>query len=249
MSKPGVADWLELSRAAKYLVGAPRLIQVFEWQECPHKLHTFTDSDWAGDRETRRSTSGGAVTFGRHTLKTCATAQTALALSSGEAELYALVKGAAQSFGIMSMFADFGIAVNCTVCTDASAAIGIVHRQGLAKTTHLEGQYLWVQQVVSEGKLGVVKVGTDANPADLMTKHLRAEVANKHLEALRFYVATGRAASAPALSACSRNEGDDRWMRRDGAEVIERRHHKPRFALFTPIKIGRMPKTVVALGR
>ena len=58
-----------------------------------------------------------------------------------------------------------------------------------------------MQQAVSVGKLGLVKVGTDANPADLMTKHLRAEVANQHLEALRFYTATGRAASAPALLA------------------------------------------------
>ena len=51
----------------------------------------------------------------------------------------------------------------------------------------------------------MVKVGTDANPADLMTKHLRAEVANAHLDTLRFYVSTGRAASAPALLACSQN--------------------------------------------
>ena len=60
-----------------------------------------------------------------------------------------------------------------------------------------------MQQAVSEGKLGVVKVGTDANPADLMTKHLCAEVANTHLETLRLYVSAGRAASAPALLACN----------------------------------------------
>ena len=50
------------SRLAKYLVGAPRLIQMFEWQELRYGLHTHTDSDWAGDKETRQSTSGSAVT-------------------------------------------------------------------------------------------------------------------------------------------------------------------------------------------
>ena len=70
MARPRDADWLKLTRAAKYLLGAPRLIQVFEWQEPPYRLRTFTDSDWAGDCETRRSTSGGAVMFGLHTLKT-----------------------------------------------------------------------------------------------------------------------------------------------------------------------------------
>ena len=47
MSKPRNADWLTLIRAAKYIVGAPRLRQVFEWQECKRKLHTFSDSDKA----------------------------------------------------------------------------------------------------------------------------------------------------------------------------------------------------------
>ena len=135
-------------------------------------------------------------------MKTRATTQIVFALSSGEAELYALVKGAAQSFGIMARFADFELEDSCTVCTDASAAIGMVHRQGPGKTNHTQVQYLWVQQAVSKGKLGVVKVGTDANPADLMTKHLHAEVANAHLETLRFYVSAGRDASAPALLAC-----------------------------------------------
>ena len=57
------ADWLKLKRVARYLVGAPTLLQVFEWQEAPTLLHIYTDSDWAGNRETDKSTSGGAVTW------------------------------------------------------------------------------------------------------------------------------------------------------------------------------------------
>ena len=66
MAQPREADWLKLKRVARYLVGAPTLHQVFEWQEAPTLLHTYTDSDWAGDRETRKSTSGGAATWGQH---------------------------------------------------------------------------------------------------------------------------------------------------------------------------------------
>ena len=58
MAQPRKADWLKLKRVARYLVGAPRLLQVFEWQEAPTLLHIHKDSDWAGDRETRNSTSG-----------------------------------------------------------------------------------------------------------------------------------------------------------------------------------------------
>ena len=57
--------------------------------------------------------------------------QTIIALLSGGAELYAFGKGAAQTYGIMAMLADLGLEVKCTVCADASAAIGTVHRQGL----------------------------------------------------------------------------------------------------------------------
>ena len=64
----------------------------------------------------------------------------------------------------------------------------------------------------SEGKLGVVKAGTDANPADLMTKHLRPEVAGAHLEVLGYRTSTGRAANAQKLMACS--WGDSKMIRR-----------------------------------
>ena len=80
-------------------------MQRFEWQLAPGSLHTFTDSNWAGNRESRKSTSGGAISRGRQTLKTLSATQAVIALSGGEAELYALVKGAPQSYGIIATLA------------------------------------------------------------------------------------------------------------------------------------------------
>ena len=145
-------------------------------------------------------------------LKDMTTSQSVISLSSGEAELYALVKGAAQTYGVVSMLADFGFQVGATVCTDAFAAIGMVHRQGFGKVRHIDIEQLWVQKDVSEWKLGVVKVGTDANPADFMTQHLRPKVAGAHLEMLGYRASKGRAANAPMLMACS--WGDCKMIRR-----------------------------------
>ena len=92
-----------------------------------------------------------------------------MALSSGEAELHGMLKGATQTKELISMMADFGEKV-ATVCPDPSAAIGIAHRQGLGKTRHIEVQYLWIHHEVKEGKLIVKKVGTNNNPADLFDK-------------------------------------------------------------------------------
>ena len=115
------------------------------------------------------------MSMGTHLIKSWATTQKNVALSSAEAELYALVKGAAQTKGLISLMADFGHCLEATVHSDASAAISIVHRQGLGKMRHMEVQYLWVQSEVAEGRLRDYKVPTTDNPADLLTKALNAE--------------------------------------------------------------------------
>ena len=97
------------------------------------------------------------MSLGAHTIKTWSSTQHCIAMSSGEAELYALVKGAAHTKGLMSMMADYGISITGTVCTDATAAIGMAHRQGLGKTRHIDVQYLWIQQEIAEGRLALEK--------------------------------------------------------------------------------------------
>eukprot|EP00969_Alexandrium_andersonii_P274365 12126182-Alexandrium_andersonii.AAC.1 len=67
---------------------------------------TLVDTDWAGCRKTRKSTSGGMVRHGRHVLKAWSTTQTVIATSSGEAEYYGMAKGASQALGIAAMMQD-----------------------------------------------------------------------------------------------------------------------------------------------
>ena len=71
-------------------------------------------------------------------------------MSSGEAELYALVKGAVQTKYAISLAMDFGIELDGHVKTDSNATIGITHRSGLGgRTRHVQVQYLWVQRAAS----------------------------------------------------------------------------------------------------
>ncbi len=200
MSAPHDYDWIALKRVARYLRGAPRAVQMFCWQQAPSHIDTCTDSDWAGDKVTRKSTSGGTVMVGAHMLKTWSSTQQVVATSSGEAELYAMVKGASQTKGMMAMMSDFGIQLAGRVQTDASAAIGMVHRQGLGKTKHIEVQYLWVQQEVQEERLQVKKIHTSSNPADMFTKPVPEEVVRRHLRKLGVYLSRDRAQSAPRLT-------------------------------------------------
>ena len=76
--------------------------------------------------------------MGGHTLKTWSSSQSTIALSSGEAELYALTKCATQTVGMISMAMDFGVKLSGIVSTDSTAALIIVHREGLGRTRHIE---------------------------------------------------------------------------------------------------------------
>ncbi len=243
MACPTQNDWLLMKRVGRYLLGAPRAVQEFTWQEMQAKLDTYVDSDWAGCKTSCRSTSGGVTKLGWHSIKSWSTTQATVAMSSAEAELYALTKGAANTLGFIALAKDLGYSMSATVHTDASATLGIVQRQGLGKLRHVKVQYLWVQDRVRSGDLGVCKVPGKANPADLLTKHLPIHEVQLHLENLGFMTSKTRSSLAPRLSMvtstdCDNNDGDG-W-RRQGSEIV-REHWLPRNSLFTPLRVNGAP--------
>jgi hypothetical protein len=172
MASPTEGDWSKLKRLARYLKTVPRMKQWFKWQERPADLVCFTDSDWAGCKRTRKSTSGGGIRWGSHLLKSWSRTQTPLATSSGEAELYAAVKGEAELLGMQSLAVDLGVRPGARLKVDAKATIGMVHRLGLGKLRHVEVGNLWIQNAVKEKRIQVDKVLGSENIADVMTKHL-----------------------------------------------------------------------------
>ena len=100
MSKPRASDMKRLKKIGRYLIGRPRLILSFAWQNIPDRIVAFTDSDWAGCTRSAKSTSGGAVCLGEHVLKTYCKQQKVIALSSAEAELYALAAASAEAIAM-----------------------------------------------------------------------------------------------------------------------------------------------------
>ena len=75
---------------------------------------------------------------GSHLFKTWTSTQTVVALSSGEAEYYGVVKGMCEAFGIKGMAKDMGFDFSITLSTDSSAVKGIATRKGLGNVKHLE---------------------------------------------------------------------------------------------------------------
>ena len=146
MAIPKTCDWTNVKRLARYLLGKPRTVLVYGYQESQQSLNTWTDTDFAGCRSERKSTSGGVIMYGSHCLKSWSSTQSIIAGSTGEAEYYGLVKGGSNSLGMRALMNDLGVDVKLKLKSDASAAIGIASRRGLGKIRHLEVSQLWLQQ-------------------------------------------------------------------------------------------------------
>lgn len=85
--------------------------------------------------------------------------QKAVALSSAEAEGYAINRSVAEALGVQSSAADFRVAWRVVVHTDAPAAVWITRRRGGGKLKHIVAQEFWLYGVVQGGRAELRKVG------------------------------------------------------------------------------------------
>lgn len=205
MAKPVSSDWKKLVRLARYLKGAPRCVWKFEWQEASEPIPPtgYSDSDWAGDRKTGKSTSGGVIMIGRHLIKAWSRTQDAITLSSAEAELVALGKLAMEILGIRSMCEEWHMSradQTSGLLADASAALSIAKRQGAGKMRHINVKSLWLQDKSVQKILEYKKVKGDENPADGLTKHVRQELLERYLRMESLKIENDRADASLELA-------------------------------------------------
>ena len=185
MSSPTQMSIGKLKRLARYLLEYPALVWTFDETDDPFEyIDIFSDSDWAGCLKTRRSTSGGVASIAGGAIKTWSSTQSVAALSSGEAEYYALVKAAAEGLGIQSLAKDLGWDFKVRIWVDATAARGIVCRTGLDKIRHMETKVLWVQDALKRGRFTICKIDGTMNPSDVLTKPASASEMKDKLAAV-----------------------------------------------------------------
>ena len=200
MASPRQRDMDALLRLAKYVAVEARTVCHYQWQEA-QGLRVYSDTDFAGCHQTRKSTSGGCILRGSHLVKHWSSTQRVVTLSSGEAELAGIVKGAAEGLGLQSLAADLGIEVALQIHADSSAAIRICRRSGIGRVRHLVVGQLWVQEQLRLRAFELHKVHGSENPADALTKVLARDLLDKHLAAMAVNRELGRASSAPHIAA------------------------------------------------
>ena len=160
----------------------------------------YVDTDHAGCLETRKSTSGGVALHGCHCIKTWSATQQVIALSSGEAEYYGMVKGAGNAIGISGVFQDMGFQYDITVYIDSSAAKGISSRRGLGKVRHIELNELWLQEQVARGRIAIRKIRGEDNFSDSLTKHSNQDRIKQTMDGAHQRIARGRHEIMPTVA-------------------------------------------------
>jgi hypothetical protein len=140
------------------------------------------------------------VVIGEHVIKTWSRTQKTVALSSGEAELTAMVKATCEGLGVSALAEDWGSKKRIVLYADSSAALGVVKRKGAGKLRHVKVGMLWVQEKREDNSVQFKKVDGLKNPADLMTKNNGSPTLDEHCRRLKLQEEAGRANKASNLA-------------------------------------------------
>ena len=97
MSEPKVIHQLQVVRVARYVRQHLGETWLFNYQADPKTLHVYTDTNLSADELTRKSVSCTVERYGSHMIDCSVAKQSLVALSSGEAEFYGIVKAVATS--------------------------------------------------------------------------------------------------------------------------------------------------------
>ncbi|GJX00615.1 gag/pol polyprotein [Tanacetum coccineum] len=138
-------------------------------------LEAFSDADWVGDSDDRRSTRGFAIYLGSNLISWTTRKQRTVLCSSTEAEYKALVDTIAELTWLQALLYELGIRSSSTPilwCDNLGATYMSANPIFRACTKHVEIDYHFVQEKVAQGHLRVQHISTHDQIADIFTKRL-----------------------------------------------------------------------------
>ena len=185
---PTEQAWQSGLRVLRYLKGTRTTGLVLGGAETWRQdgLEAWSDADWAGDVQDRRSTSGYVLKFQGTAISWGTVKQKAVALSTTEAEYYALTEVIKDVAWVRSMLKDFGIQqTTVTVHCDNQSAIALANNPAHHRSTkHIDLRYHFIRNMVTTKRIVLRYVDTGSQTADILTKSLPGPVHNTHKKSL-----------------------------------------------------------------
>ncbi|KAI5315074.1 hypothetical protein L3X38_044250 [Prunus dulcis] len=181
MQNPMVSHFTAVKRILRYLKGTMQF--GISYTIGDFQLKAFSDADWAGDPNDRRSTTGLVVFLGNNPISWSSKKQQTVSRSSTEAEYRALSFTSAELDWIKQLLAFLHIPlprVPVLFCDNLSAIALSFNPVQHQKTKHIEIDVHFVRERVSLKQLSVQFVSSQEQFADILTKGLSGPLFRTH---------------------------------------------------------------------
>ncbi|KAJ0530831.1 putative RNA-directed DNA polymerase [Helianthus annuus] len=174
MHAPRVTHWNALKRIIRYIQGTSEYgLHLSPTQSL--SLVAYTDADWAGCPDTRRSTSGYCVYFGESLISWSSKRQTTISRSSAEAEYRGVANVVAELCWLRNLLLELHHPISrasLVYCDNISAIYLSGNPVQHQRTKHIELDIHFVREQVQKGYIRVLHVPSRHQIADIFTKGL-----------------------------------------------------------------------------
>ncbi|GKE44788.1 hypothetical protein Tco_1472072, partial [Tanacetum coccineum] len=135
-------------------------------------MEAFSDSDYGGASFDKKSTTGGCQFLGRRLISWQCKKQTIVENSTTEAEYVAAANCCGQVLWIQNQMMDYGFnLMNTKIHIDNESTISVIKNHvSHSRTKHIEIRFHSIRDCYEKRLIEVIKIHTDNNVADLLTK-------------------------------------------------------------------------------
>jgi hypothetical protein len=186
---PTEAAMKELKRAVKFVLATRtfglKIEPVLDKGESEWKMTIFTDSEYAGDKETRISVGGYIIFLLGVAILWKSKAQKSVTLSSAEAEFVALSEAAKEIKFVVQVLETIGIRVKLPIIVRVDNVGAIFMSENVStssRTRHVDIRYHYVREYVEEGFIKIIFVKSAENIADGFTKNITGNLYDSHVK-------------------------------------------------------------------
>lgn len=171
MANPGRAHWEAAKRVLRYLKGTSDHALALGGELV---LRAYTDADYAGDRDDRKSTGAYVFTIGSGAVSWSSKKQSVVALSTLEAEYMAMTQAAKEAIWMQSLLRELGAQLdNVLIYGDNQGAIALSRPSVLHnRSKNIDIQYHFIRSALAEGTISIDYLPTAVMLADILTKSL-----------------------------------------------------------------------------